>query len=209
MTTTEARTELDTAAVRGLVADNPDVLLVDVRNPGEYETAHIAGSVNLPLDQVDAHLRRIVSDAGGRLVLVCQSGRRAELAGQKLRGAGMHDVSVLAGGMNAWIAAGAPVERHAPARWSMERQVRFVAGGLTLTAILASIRFPAVRFLAGAVGLGLTVAAVTDSCAMGQMLGKLPYNRGPAVDVDAAIARLGASGGARPVGPSRPRAAQR
>jgi len=55
MTTTHdwARaTTLDTPAVRSLIETNPDVLLVDVRTPGEYESAHIAGSINLPLDKV-------------------------------------------------------------------------------------------------------------------------------------------------------------
>jgi 3-mercaptopyruvate sulfurtransferase SseA len=67
MTTTNdsARvTALDPPAVRSLIETNPDVLLVDVRTPGEYESAHIAGSINLPLDKVNAHLRRIVNAAG-------------------------------------------------------------------------------------------------------------------------------------------------
>lgn len=185
-------TALDAAAVRNLIETNPDVLLVDVRTPGEYETAHIAGSVNLPLDQVDAHLRRIVSDAGGRLVLVCQSGARATQAQQKLTAAGLTDVAALTGGVNAWTAAGGPVARSGKARWSLERQVRLVAGGIVLAAIVASIWVPALRYVAGFVGAGLVFAALTDSCMMGMLLAKLPYNRGPAVDVDAAIARLAA-----------------
>ena len=185
-------TALEASAVRSLMATNPDVLLVDVRTPGEYEAAHIAGSINLPLDQVDAHLRRIVSDAGGRLVLVCQSGARATQAQQKLTAAGLTDVAVLTGGVNAWTAAGGPVQRTGRARWGLERQVRLVAGGIVLTAIVASIWVPALRYVAGFVGAGLVFAALTDSCLMGMLLAKLPYNRGPAVDVDAAIARLAA-----------------
>jgi rhodanese-related sulfurtransferase len=185
-------TALDASAVRSLLQANPDVLLVDVRTPGEYETAHIAGSINLPLDQVDAHLRRIVNDAGGRLVLVCQSGNRAAQAQQKLTAAGLTDVVVLTGGVNAWASAGGPVERSGKPRWALERQVRLVAGGIVATAIVASIWVPALRYVAGFVGAGLVVAALTDSCLMGMLLAKLPYNRGPAVDVDAAIARLAA-----------------
>src|SRR5690606_19628792 len=65
-------THVDAATARALIAANPGVLVVDVRTPGEYETAHIEGAINLPLDQVDAHLRRIVADAGGTLLLICQ-----------------------------------------------------------------------------------------------------------------------------------------
>ena len=53
---------IDTASARSLLAANPDVLVVDVRTPAEYDSAHIDGAINLPLDQVDAHLRRIVTD---------------------------------------------------------------------------------------------------------------------------------------------------
>ncbi|MCW2682980.1 MAG: Rhodanese-like protein, partial [Blastococcus sp.] len=63
-------------------------------------------------------------------------------------------------------------------RWALERQVRLVAGSIVAGSVLASIRFPKARFLAGGIGTGLTVAAVTDSCAMGAALSALPYNRG-------------------------------
>jgi rhodanese-related sulfurtransferase len=193
-TTTDAArvAALDVPAARELMRTNPDVLLVDVRTPGEYETAHIAGSINLPLDRVDAHLRRIVNDAGGRMVLVCQAGGRATQAQQKLTDAGLADVAVLTGGMNAWLAAGGPVQRTGKPRWGLERQVRLVAGTIVLGAVSASIWVPALGYVAGAVGAGLALAAITDSCLMGMLLAKLPYNRGPAVDVDAAIARLAA-----------------
>jgi rhodanese-related sulfurtransferase len=180
--------------LQALIATNSDVLLVDVRTPGEYQSAHIEDSVNLPLDQVDAHLRRIVSDAGGRMVLVCQSGGRAEQARQKLTEAGLTDVVVLAGGMNAWMAAAAPVARSGETRWALERQVRLVAGSIVLLSVLASIWLPALRYVAGAVGAGLVFAAVSNSCMMGMLLAKLPYNRGPALDIDAAIARIAGSG---------------
>jgi rhodanese-related sulfurtransferase len=189
-------TSIDVTSARALVAANPDVLLVDVRTPGEYETAHIAGSINLPLDQVDTHLQRIVSDAGGRLVLICQSGNRAGQCQAKLTAAGLDDTTVLAGGMNAWAAAGAPVVRGRQ-RWDLERQVRLVAGGIVLVAVAVSIWWPPARFLAGLIGGGLAVAALTNTCAMGMMLAKLPYNR-PAtrVDIDSALARMGRTGAA-------------
>jgi rhodanese-related sulfurtransferase len=185
-------TALDPAAVRSMIQNNPDVLLVDVRTPGEYQTGHIAGSINLPLDQVDAHLRRIVNDAGGRLVLICQSGSRAAQAHRTLTSAGLTDVAVLTGGMNAWTAAGGPTQRSGKPRWTLERQVRLVAGGIVLAAVVASIWVPALRYLAGLVGAGLVVAALTDSCLMGTALARLPYNRGRHADIDAAIARLSA-----------------
>jgi rhodanese-related sulfurtransferase len=184
---------IDAVAARSLIAANPDVLVVDVRTPAEFASAHIGGAINLPLDQVDAHLRRIVTDAGGRLLLICQSGNRAERARTALNKAGLADVVVLNGGMNAWIAAGAPVNRGRP-RWTLERQVRLVAGSIVLASAVASLWIPAVVLVAAFVGAGLAFAALTDTCAMGLLLARLPYNRARGVNVETALTRLRSSG---------------
>ena len=181
---------IDVTALRAELATNPDTLLVDVRSAAEFQAACIDGAVNLPLDQVDAHLRSIVHDAGGRMVLVCQSGARAARAARALAGAGLDDVTVLDGGINGWIAAGAPVRRTEGATWALERQVRLVAGGLVAASVIGSVRLSWLRFLAGGVGAGLVVAALTDSCLLGRLLMKLPYNRRGEVDVEQVMQRL-------------------
>ncbi len=189
-TTATVPATVDAASLRAELVGNPRTLLVDVRTPGEYQTAFIDGSVNLPLDQVDSHLRRIVRDAGGQLVLICQTGARAATAANKLTRAGLSDVVVLDGGLNAWVAAGAPVRRSEQTRWALERQVRLVAGGIVASSIAGSVWAPRLRFLAGGVGAGLVFAAVTNTCAMGNVLMKLPYNRSSEADVEKMIARL-------------------
>jgi rhodanese-related sulfurtransferase len=186
---TAPSTAISVAEAKALIESNPDALVVDVRTPAEFESVHIDGAINLPLDQVDAHLQRIVQDAGGRMILICQSGGRAAQAQEKLAGAGLSEVNVMAGGMGAWVAAGAPVIR-GNERWSLERQIRLVAGSIVLLAVIASIWLPAMAIVAGLVGAGLAFAAVTNTCAMGMLLSRLPYNRGADCDVDSAIARL-------------------
>lgn len=181
---------IDPIAARELLRLNPDALFVDVRTASEFESAHIPGAINLPLTQIDAHLQRVVSDAGGRLVLVCQGGSRAQRCQTILGSAGLSDTVVLEGGMNAWLADNGPVVR-GRGRWALERQVRLTAGGLVALAVAISVWWPPARFLAGGIGAGLVFAAVTDTCAMGMMLSKLPYNR-PAkpLNIDANLARL-------------------
>ncbi|WP_017585977.1 rhodanese-like domain-containing protein [Nocardiopsis ganjiahuensis] len=183
---------IDAHTVRGLLETDPHTLLVDVRTPAEYESSHIPGAVNLPLGRVDAHLERIVADAGGRLVLVCQSGGRATQCQGKLASAGLVDTVVMNGGMNAWESQGAPVQRGRE-RWALERQVRLVAGGIVLASVLASLVWPSAVAVAGFVGAGLAFAAVTDTCAMGMALTRLPYNQ-PSndVDIEESLARIGA-----------------
>ncbi|MDT0327043.1 rhodanese-like domain-containing protein [Nocardiopsis lambiniae] len=183
---------IDVHAVRSLVETDPDTLLVDVRTPAEYEGSHIPGSINLPLQRVDAHLERIVTDAGGRLVLVCQSGNRARQCQAKLTTAGLRDTVVMNGGMNAWEAQGAPVVR-GRRRWALERQVRLVAGAIVLTSVLTSLLWPPAVAVAGLIGAGLTFAAITDTCAMGMALSRLPYNRPRNhVDIEESLTRIGA-----------------
>ncbi|MGY1780601.1 rhodanese-like domain-containing protein [Geodermatophilus sp. SYSU D01036] len=151
--------------------------LIDVRTPAEYETAHIPGSINIPLPLVQQHATDLAGDLDGPVVLVCQAGGRASTAHAALTDAGAQHLAVLDGGIAAHTAAGQPVRRGRP-RWALERQVRLITGSLVAASILASLRFPKARFLAGGVGTGLATAALTDTCAMGAALARLPYNRG-------------------------------
>ena len=165
------------------------VTVLDVRSPGEYAAAAIADSAHLPLDQLDAHADRLARDIIGPVALVCRSGQRAQQAADRLTAAGVHELVVLDGGLNAWEAEGHPVRR-GRGKWELERQVRLTAGGIVLGGVLASLRWPRARFLSGAVGAGLTFAAVSDTCAMGKALLKLPYNQVPATSTEQALARL-------------------
>ena len=112
------------------------------------------------------------------MLLVCRSGKRAAQAAETLERLGFQDVNVLKGGFEAWKAAGLPahVEEHKP--WSIERQVRAIAGGMVLVftalGLLASPWFFALTLF---VGGGLLFACVTDVCLMATALGKLPWNR--------------------------------
>ena len=164
--------------------------VLDVRTPGEFETAHIAGAYNVPLDLLREHRDEIIGHLDQDVVLVCRSGQRAAQAEETLRNTGLTNVHILDGGITAWEAHGFAVNRGA-ARWDLERQVRLVAGSLVLSAILGSIAAPKLKWLAAGVGGGLTFAAVSNTCAMGMLLSKLPYNRGTATcDAQTIVAQL-------------------
>ena len=162
-----------------LLAADDSTRLLDVRSPGEFENAHIAGAYNVPLDQLREHageLRR----ARGAVVLICQSGGRAQQAEQVLRGSGMANVHVLDGGMKEWIALGGAVQR-IRARVSLERQVRIMAGAIVAVgAVAALFASPLFAIVPLVIGSGLVFAGVSDTCAMGMLLARLPYNRGAA-----------------------------
>jgi rhodanese-related sulfurtransferase len=163
--------------------------VLDVRTPGEFETAHIAGAYNVPLDLLREHRDEIVRHLDQDLVLVCRSGQRAAQAEETLRTAGLDNVHILEGGITAWEAKGFAVNRGAQ-RWDLERQVRLVAGSIVLTSILGSLAVPTLKWLAAGIGGGLAGAALTNTCAMGMALSKLPYNRGATCDAQTIVSQL-------------------
>lgn len=188
------------AELAELIAEQANVRLLDVRTPGEYDSVHIRGAYNVPIDTLGEHAREIrtVTDP---IVLVCQSGQRARKAEEALTSAGMANLHVLGGGVNGWLAAGLPVVRGAT-RLSLERQVRITAGALAATGgLLAAFVNPSFGLLAAFVGSGLVFAGITDNCAMGRLLARLPYNRPATCDVGAMVRAL--SDGRPPVGGGR------
>ncbi|MFE5909550.1 rhodanese-like domain-containing protein [Streptomyces wedmorensis] len=177
------------AVLRRLTDEGRAPRLLDVRTPAEFRTAHIPGSYNVPLHTLREHRAELRSHLDEEVVLVCRSGARASQAEQALAEVGLPNLRVLEGGMNAWEAADAAVMR-GPERWDMERQVRLVAGSIVLATGLVGVLVPGVHLVGTAVGAGLTYAALSNSCMMGVLLSKLPYNRGPRVDIGSVIAEL-------------------
>lgn len=174
--------------------------VVDVRTPAEFETAHIAGSLNVPLDLLDKHGPEIAQHLDqDDVVLVCRSGQRSTRAQALLRNAGLTGGRVLENGIIDWEGQGFAVDRGVQ-RWDLERQVRLVAGSIVLSSVLGSIAVPQLKWVAAALGGGLTFAALSNTCAMGTALSKLPYNRGAKSDAATILAYLSAAQHAEQVG---------
>ena len=187
--------------LEALLREQPSIRLLDVRTPGEHESAHISGAYNVPLDTLGEHGAEIRAHVSEPIVLICQSGQRARKAEEALRAAGMPNLHVLDGGVNGWVAEGKPVVRGRK-RISLERQVRIAAGSLAATGgLLALVANPLFAVVPAFVGSGLVFAGVTDTCGMAMLLSKLPYNRPATCDVGAMVRAL--KEGTPPSGPSR------
>jgi rhodanese-related sulfurtransferase len=183
-------TTVSSEELRDRLASDAPPRLLDVRTAAEFETAHIAGAYNVPIDVVRGRRAEIIERLSGDVVFVCQSGQRAAQAEEVLRSAGLDSGTVLKGGIAGWENSGFDVDRGTE-RWAIERQVRLVAGSIVLSSVLSSIAVPRLKWLAAAIGGGLTFAAVSNTCAMGTALSKLPYNRGSSYDASQVVARLG------------------
>jgi rhodanese-related sulfurtransferase len=83
------------------------VPVVDVRNPDEYEEAHIPGVTLIPMGDLVERVDEVPAD--GTVLVVCAVGSRSQRAAEWLRAQGIDAVNV-AGGTMAWIDAGRPVE---------------------------------------------------------------------------------------------------
>ena len=194
-TATQAR-RLDAQTLQERLATDDAPRVLDVRTPAEFETAHIPGAYNVPLDTLREHRTELRRHLDDDVVLVCRSGARAAQAEEALAGVGLPGLRVLDGGMVAWESSGAPVNRGRET-WELERQVRLVAGGLVAAGVLGSVKVPALKWVAGAIGAGLTGAALTNTCAMGMALSKMPWNRTASpCDVDELVAALSDEAGA-------------
>lgn len=156
--------------------------VLDVRTFAEVASESVPDSIHIPLHELSPEkLRQALEQRGGEvenLFLLCQSGKRAEAAAQKLTAEMGWNVFVVEGGVNALRQCKVPLESGSGKVMSLERQVRIVAGLLVVVGVLAgAFLHPGFYALAGFVGAGLTFAGITDSCAMGLVLARMPWNR--------------------------------
>ncbi|MFF3484133.1 rhodanese-like domain-containing protein [Streptomyces sp. NPDC002701] len=191
MTTPAFRT-LDAAQAHTRI---DQLIVIDVRTPGEYASGHLPGAHNIPLD----HIRRALpalKDSATRadLLLVCASGTRSENAAKTLTAHGI-PTATLAGGTNAWAQHG--LDLHHPQAcdvpktvWAMERQVRLTAGTIVLLGLGLGLLHPAFHLISTAIAAGLLYSALTNTCGMAAILAKLPHNRPRPAHLDATLNAL-------------------
>ena len=158
-----------------------DLCLVDVRTPAEVRSDALNTIIAMPLDQCDVAVlkTRVEKDYpdSKQIYLICQTGNRAAMAADKLADQLQQDVVIVEGGMTG-IREAQGNETPAASLMSIERQVRLAAGSLVVAGVLAGyLLHPAGFALSGFVGAGLIYAAITDTCAMGMLMAKAPWNR--------------------------------
>ena len=84
-----------------------DALLVDVREPNEWQAGHIAGATHIPLGTIASRADTLPKDR--EILLICRTGNRSAMAQERLAQAGLTNSTNVAGGMTAWVAQGYPV----------------------------------------------------------------------------------------------------
>ena len=153
--------------------------LIDVRTPVEFREVHCPFARNVPLSDLDP--KAVMAARSGRadqpLYVICKSGGRGKQACEKFLAAGFTNVVNVEGGTLAWAECGLAVNRGKKAI-SLERQVRIAAGAIVLVGTaLGGLVHPYFLGLSAFVGAGLVFAGVTDTCGMGLLLARMPWNR--------------------------------
>lgn len=156
--------------------------VLDVRTAAEAQAESLPGSLHIPLHELTpAALQQLVQSSdkdASKIYLLCQAGRRAEMAAMQLQGKLPAELYVIEGGMNALKQAQIPLHQSGKKVMSLERQVRIAAGALVLIGVVSGALFtPAFYALSGFVGAGLIFAGVTDTCMMGMLIARMPWNK--------------------------------
>lgn len=160
--------------------DESRIEMIDVRTPAEFGSVYVSIARNVPLESFDpdAVMKQRSGQPDAPLYVICQGGGRSIKACEKLLAAGHTNVVNVAGGTNAWEQAGLPVVQGTKKAVSLDRQVRIAAGGLVLLGLILGYAFnPYFVGLSAFVGAGLMFSGITDTCAMGMLIAKMPWNQ--------------------------------
>lgn len=159
-----------------------DICILDVRTLAEVSASSLPDCLHIPLHELTPERlqEEIVKSGknGAHIYLLCQAGRRAEMAADALKGNIEAELYVIEGGMNAVKQSKIPLKETPRKVLPLERQIRIAAGLLILTGVVLGTWFnPAFYGLSALVGAGLTFAGVTDICPMGMLIAKAPWNK--------------------------------
>jgi len=178
------------------------ITILDVRSASELGEVKTANAIHIPLNELPSRISEL-KNIDGEITTLCKTGNRATIAAQALLQAGFSNVSLIEGGITALEKSGYPLIK-SKIKWSVERQVRFVAGALVFIFSLSALfvnQWLALGSLL--VGCGLIFAGITNKCGMAAILLKLPYNRfdiSPQTDGGTCAMEIPSSGGTGAVG---------
>lgn len=101
-------TQMTPRQVLALVEQGTPLVLLDCREPNEWNLAHLPGAIHIPRGELETHVEaRVPRDR--KVVIYCQSGNRSAFAAETLEQMGYTDVSSMSGGIREWADIGGPL----------------------------------------------------------------------------------------------------
>ena len=92
-----------------LLMNREDAVVIDVREPQEWDSGHIPNARHIALGQLETRMRELEKFKARPLIVCCHSGSRSSSVCSRLKKHGFENVHNLAGGIGAWKEAGLPV----------------------------------------------------------------------------------------------------
>lgn len=156
---------------------NPaDILIIDVREPGEYNQEHIPGSINIPLTKIST--TDFSQYKNKKVIFYCKLGNRTRISQNILIATGLKEIYCMEGGIEQWKQCGFTTVINASAPIDIMRQVQIIMGLLILLSLILFYTVsPYFILLTIFAGLGLLIAGITGFCGMAKLLMLLPWNR--------------------------------
>ena len=160
---------------------NEEVILIDVREPGEHASASIEHAMLLPLSRLGG-LELPVAEKK-KIVIHCQSGKRSlQACKQFMEKYPDLEFYNLEGGILAWEQAGLDVKKSNKVFLPLDRQTQLTIGILLLVGTFLTL-FANEYFIAlsAFIGMGLCFAGLTGTCGLSMLLAKMPWNQSPTI----------------------------
>lgn len=175
-------TKLSQKALLALLENKQPVTIIDVREAAEFQEVHLRGSRNMPLSQLESQLTEL--NPASPIILLCQSGSRANRAAQLFNKANFKQVQIFSEGISQ-LQTSANEHLVYPAKqklWSVDRQFRFALGLLIALGLAGKwlvndwfLIIPAI------ICVGLIFTALIDQCYFRAFIAWLPWNRSNAL----------------------------
>ena len=157
--------------------DKNEAMIIDVREPAEFQSEHIKGATSIPLSGLTA--ASLPTHQGKKLVFQCHSGKRSASACDKVNNLTGVDAYSLEGGISAWKQAGLATEKAGGFFLPLDRQVQLTVGLLLIfSSYMIYSGVAAFWLITGFLGIGLTFAGITGFCGLAMVLARMPWNQG-------------------------------
>lgn len=102
--------EISPAEAKEKIDSGAPLFILDVREPDEFKKGHIPKAVNIPRGLLEFKVSSTIPNKDAQIIAYCKSGGRSCLACDTLQELGYKNVESVAGGWDAWLKAGYPVE---------------------------------------------------------------------------------------------------
>ena len=153
--------------------------VIDLRTAAECQSESLHQTLNIPVQELTIETFDKATDElnpDEPIYLLCQSGKRAEIAVKKLKDSNKSLV-IIEGGLNTLKAEGAEIVVGTTKAISLERQVRIAAGLIVMLGVIMSVFINEWYLLIPVfVGTGLVYAGISDNCGMALILARMPWN---------------------------------